>query len=289
MLTGKTALVTGSTGGIGRPIAAGLADLGANVIVVGRDRIRGESLVAEIHQKTGREAALFLPADLSSQDEVRRLANEVMARYPKLDLLVNNVGGLYAKRWETVDGIEGTLAVNVLAPFLLTNLLVPSLTAAAPARIVNLTSSSHRFARLRLDDLQATTWYRAMDAYTQAKLAGLLLTYAWARHLAGTGVAVNAADPGGADTDMVRSMTWDMMGWSWRIMWTALRLTGQFVAPEKAAQSAIFVATSPTIEGVTGAYFGPRRRPIRSSPVSYDEELGSHLWNACNSLVGLRG
>ncbi|HEX2987190.1 MAG TPA: SDR family NAD(P)-dependent oxidoreductase, partial [Chloroflexota bacterium] len=171
-MKGKLCVVTGATSGIGRETALGLARLGAEVVVVGRDRTKTEGVTKEIREETGNSAVHYALADLSSQTEIRRLAQELKDRFPRLDVLVNNAGALFMSRQETVDGIEMSLAVNYLGAFLLTNLLLDRLTATAPARIVNVAAEAHRQAKLDLDDL---TWskkrYHGQPAYARAKLA----------------------------------------------------------------------------------------------------------------------
>src|ERR687898_2121552 len=154
MMDGKVVLVTGGTGGVGKATAEGLANLGARVDVVGRDRSKGVAAAAEIRARSNNEAVELMVADLSSQAEIHRLAREFEVKHDRLDALVNNAGAMYARRWETADGIEGTLAVIHLAPVLLTSLLFPMLQKSTPSRIVNVSSWSHRLARLNLDDLQ---------------------------------------------------------------------------------------------------------------------------------------
>src|SRR5215218_9439984 len=161
IMDGKVVLVTGGTGGIGKDIAEGLASMGASVVVVGRNRSKGEAAAAEIKATSGNEALELMVADLSSQAEIHRLAREFEAHHDRLDVLVNNAGAMYAARWETADGIEGTLAVIHLAPVLLTSLLFPMLQRCAPSRIVNVSSWAHRRAKLDLDDLQTKEHYSA--------------------------------------------------------------------------------------------------------------------------------
>src|SRR3712207_3414694 len=231
IMDGKVVLITGGTGGIGKATTEGLASMGASVVVVGRNRSKGEAAVTEIKAKSGNEAVELMVADLSSQAEIHRLTSEFETRYDRLDVLINNAGGMYARRHETADGIEGTLAVIHLAPVLLTTLLLPMLQRSAPSRIVTVSSWSHRRAKLHLDDLQMKERYSASSAYSQAKLINLLWTYELARRLEGTGVTVNLADPGGASTEMTRS---EAMPWIFR---TINRLGQKFMTTEKAARS----------------------------------------------------
>src|SRR5215208_4024420 len=281
IMNGKIVLVTGGTSGIGKATAEGLTNLGARVVVVGRDRSKGESATAEIQAKSGNEAVELMVADLSSQAEIHRLAREFEANHDRLDALVNNAGAMYARRTETEEGIEGTLAVIHLAPVLLTNLLLPVLQRSAPSRIVNVSSWAHRRAKLDLDDLQTKEHYSATAAYSRAKLIHLLWTYELARRLDGTGVTVNVADPGGASTEMTRS---EAMPW---ILRTINRLGRKVMTTEKAARVSIYLASSPEVEGVNGEYFDHNNKQIKSSKASYDEAAGKRIWEVSAELATL--
>src|SRR5437870_9405371 len=177
LMAGKTVLVTGGTSGIGKATAVGLARLGARVGITGRDTARAEAAAAEIRAASNNSAVDAFAADLSSRTEVRRLASEVLGRYPRLDVLVNNVGGFWAHRHVTADGLEHTFALNHLAPFLLTNLLLDRLVASAPARIVTVSSGAHATGRLDFDDLQGAQQYSGQRAYNASKLANVMFTY----------------------------------------------------------------------------------------------------------------
>src|SRR5947209_6635349 len=191
-LQGKICLVTGSTSGIGKVTARELAKQGATVVLVSRSRAKGEATQAEIKQATGNQHVDLLVADLSLLEDVRRLAAEFQQTYPHLHLLVNNAGGAYPRRMLTSEGFETTLAVNYLAPFLLTDLLLDTLKASAPARIVNVTSATHANGSIDFDNLQGEKHFASLKNYSQAKLALLLWTYELARRLEGSGVTVNA-------------------------------------------------------------------------------------------------
>ena len=188
LMAGKSVLVTGGTGGIGKATATGLAALGARVGITGRDQARTEAAAAGIRAATGNPAVDAFAADMSAQAGVRRLAAQVLDTYPRLDVLVNNVGGFWAHRHVTADGLEHTFALNHLAPFLLTSLLLDRLTASAPARIVTVSSGAHASGRIDFDDLQGERNYSGQRAYSQSKLANVMFTYELARRLEGTGV-----------------------------------------------------------------------------------------------------
>ena len=278
-MSGKVVLITGGTAGIGKATAEGLASVGASVVVVGRDRSTGEAAVAEIRATSGNEAVELMVADLSSQAEIHRLVEEFESRNERLDVLINNAGAMYPRRWETEDGIEGTFAVNHLAPVLLTTLLLPMLRRSAHSRIVNVNSWSHRRAKLDLDDLQSEERYSASRAYSRAKLINLLWTYELARKLEGTGVTVNVADPGGASTAMTRSEAMPLL------FRTINRLGKNLMTTEKAARSSIYLASSAKVEGVNGEYFEPPDKRVESSKASYDRASQRRIWEVSAELT----
>ena len=283
----RAVLITGGTAGIGKETARGLAQSGAEVVIVGRNKARGEASVQEIRQLSYNDDVHFLQADLSSQAEVRQLAKAFQSQFDKLHVLVNNVAGIYRHRQETVDGIEATLALGHLAPFLLTNLLLPHLIDSAPARIVNVSSDGHTMAKLNFDDLQANKFYRGIDIYVRVKLMNLLFSYELARRLAHTGITVNAVDPGGTHTQLTDSTTPDMLPPLLRILYPLIsRFT--FTSVEKAAESSIFAAASPELEGVTGKYIGTKLKEVKSSQTSYDVDIARRLWRISEDLTGIR-
>ena len=199
-MAGKSVLITGSTGGIGKATAIGLAGMGSRVAITGRDHDRVQAAVAEIRDTTGNPDVEGFVADLSSQAEVRRLAADILEAYPRLDVLVNNVGGFWATRHVTADRLERTFAVNHLAGFLLTNLLLDRLRSSAPSRVVTVSSAAHAMGAIDFDDLQGEHGYSGQQAYNQSKLANVLFTYELARRVAGSGVTANALHPGVVDT-----------------------------------------------------------------------------------------
>ncbi len=285
---GKVVLITGGTGGIGMATATGIAKLGATVVVVGHDKGRGEAAVAEIQDNSGNLSVELMLADLSSQVEIRNLAKDFTIRHDRLHVLINNVGGLYAKRWQTKEGIEATLAVNYLCPFLLTHLLIPTLQASAPSRIVNITSLAHKFAKLNFDDLQATQLYSGTKAYTQAKLAIVMFTYELAKRFDGMGITVNATYPGEADTQMTRSEALRFFLRNMhRLTRQIRRFNPEFMTTEKASQSSIYLASSPELEDVTGKYFSRKKKMVTSSKASYEEVAARRLWQISTGLTGL--
>src|ERR1700737_81290 len=200
-MAGKVVLVTGGTGGIGKATAIGLATMGARVGITGRDLDRAEQAAADIRAASRYSAVDAFGADMSSQAEVRRLAIAVLHAYPRLDVLVNNVGGFWAHRHPTADGLEHTFALNPLAPFLLTNLLLDRLEASAPARVVTVSSGAQAMGRINFDDLQGARSYSGQRAYNQSKLANVMFTNELARRLEGSGVTATAVHPGCVGTN----------------------------------------------------------------------------------------
>ena len=277
-MSGKTVLVTGGTGGIGLATATGLAELGARVGIVGRDTSRAEAAADRI-RTAGGEVDVFV-ADVSSQREVRGLADRVLTAYPRLDVLVNNVGGYWATRHPTEDGLERTFAVNHLAPFLLTNLLLDRLRASAPARVVTVSSGAQSMGRIDFDDLQGERRYDGQKAYNQSKLANVMFTYELARRLEGSGVTANVLHPGVVRTAFGQE---DSRGW----MRVLLPLVRPFLkSPERGAETSVHLASSPEVAGVSGQYFVDSK-PRRSARASYDTDAGARLWRGSAELVGL--
>ena len=279
-MAGKSVLVTGGTGGIGMATAAGLAALGARVGITGRDQARAEAAAAGIRAATGNPAVDVFAADMSVQAEVRRLAAQVAATYPRLDVLVNNVGGFWAHRHVTADGLERTFALNHLASFLLTSLLLDRLTASAPARIVTVSSGAQARGSIDFDDLQGERNYSGQRAYSQSKLANVMFTYELARRLEGTGVTATAAHPGVVAPSFGAEDHAAHLGIMIRIARPLMK------TPSQGALTPIYLASSPQVEGVTGQYFADRK-PKASSKASYDTAAAARLWQASAALTGL--
>lgn len=275
-LQGKICLVTGSTSGLGKVTARELANMGATVVLVSRNRAKGEAAQAEIKQVTGNENVDLLVADLSLLQEVRRLAEEFQQKYSRLHILVNNAGGVYSSRKVTSEGLEATLVFNYLAPFLLTELLVNTLKASAPARVINVSTMIHS-RNIALDNLQGEKSYTAMGNYGQAKLALIIFTYELARRLEGSGVTVNVLHPG-----LVRSnFNSGTKGMFHFIAELVYFFAG--ISVEQGAQTTLYLATSPQVEGVTGKYF-TKNRESKSAPISYNQALAQHLWQVSEQL-----
>ena len=281
MQTGVCA-ITGSTSGIGKETARSLAKMGFHVLLIGRNEKEGASVKNEIMTDSGNPNIDFLLADLSSQADIRRLAGAITTRYSALHALINNAGIAPLKRSVSVDGIERTFAVNYLAPFILTNLLLERLKASAPARVVNVAGDFHRKATIQFDDLMSEKEYNGIRANNQAKLALILFTYELARRLDGTGVTANCLHPGAVATDGPLKDP-DLPAFS-RGMYKLVRLF--FASPAKGAETSVYLSTSPEVEKVTGKYF-IKKTPVASSPESYDEGIAQRLWKVSEELTGL--
>jgi NAD(P)-dependent dehydrogenase (short-subunit alcohol dehydrogenase family) len=278
-MTGRVCVITGANRGIGRATAAGLAGLGADLVLVVRRREDGEAVARDLPRGRGAGKPDVVPADLSSQRAVREAAEVIRARHPRLHVLINNAGTIPRQRAATVDGLEMQFAVNHLAPFLLTNLLLDALKAAAPSRIINVSSGAHQGGSLDFTDLQSERRYDAVRVYGRTKLANVLFTYELARRLRGTGVTVNCLHPGVIATRLLADyMNVPLVGGA------LSRTLG--ASPEAGAATSIYLAASPEVEGVTGKYFVGRRK-TRSSPASYDQEAQQRLWDASARLTAL--
>lgn len=276
----KTVLITGATSGIGRATALALARDGFHVVIVGRRAEQTAKTAEWLRQQTGSGHIEFLVADLTSQAHVRRLAREFAATHPRLDVLINNAGGVFTG-WElTSDGVERTWALNHLAPLLLSLELMELLKASAPSRIVNVASSAQSNGKIDLDHQHERDAF-SMNAYANAKLANVMATYALARRLEGTGVTVNALHPGVVATSFGKNTG----GWV-KVLST---LAGPFLlTPEKGAATSVYLASAPEVERVTGSYF-VRSKPHTSSPASYDRGLQEQVWQAALSEIGCAG
>ncbi len=278
-MTGKFCLVTGANSGIGKATALGLAKRDATVVLVSRDKDKGEAALLEVRTLSGNKNVDAMVADLSSQDSVRELAHDFRARYKKLHVLVNNAGVFLPKRVATVDGLEATFATNHLGHFLLTNLLLDELKSSAPARIINITSDAHRGTEIDFEDLQGEKKYSGYHAYSQSKLANVLFTYQLAKKLEGTRVTVNCLHPGVARTGFGK----DQVG----LMSIMVRIGTPFMmSPQKAARAVIYLATSPDLEGVSGKFFS-KGKETKSSAQSYDTTSAERLWKVSTELTRL--
>jgi NAD(P)-dependent dehydrogenase (short-subunit alcohol dehydrogenase family) len=276
-MTSKICLVTGGNSGIGKATALGLAKMGATVVIVSRNKEKGETAVTDIIAKSGNKNVELIQADMSSQNSIHKLAEEFKARHEKLHVLINNAGVYLTKRITTEDGLESTFAINHLGPFLLTSLLLDILRASAPSRIVNVTSDAHNSAKVDFDDLQGEKRFSGWQAYGQSKLAMILYTHELAKKLEGTGVTVNSVHPGVVRTNFAKN--------NGGLVALGFRFLGMFfIGPEIAARRILYVATSPDLDGVTGKYFS-KMHEARSSHESYDDESAKRLWQISEQLT----
>jgi len=274
---GKIVLITGGTSGIGRAATA-LAAMGAEVVVTGRNRERGKAAVEEIRRNSGNERVSLMLADLSVQAEVRGLAEEFRGRHDRLDVLVNNAGLVQSRRVETPDGLELTLAVNHLAPFLLTNLLLDLLKKSAPSRIVTVSSEARRGASIDFDDLQSERRYRGFPVYGLTKKANILFTYKLAEHLEGTGVVANCLHPGAVSTNFSQNNRGPIA--------LLFRLFKPFMrSPEQGADTLIYLASSPEAGELNGKYLMDRKEVSPVEP--NDETAQKRLWEVSEELTNL--
>jgi len=277
-MQGKTVVATGATSGIGEAAALALARLGARIVLVARNAKRAEATLKRLEAAApGRGHASHL-ADLMSMTEARRVGGAIAASEPRIDVLINNAGALFAERRTTPEGLERTFALNHMAYFVLTGALIGNLEASAPARIVSTASDAHKGARLDFDDLQSERGYSAFKAYARSKLANILFTRELAKRLAGSGVAANCFHPG-----FVASRFGDeaggWIGWAFPFA----KLAG--LTPEKGADTLIWLASAPEVANASGAYFA-RRRIAEPSAAARDDNAAKRLWQASESLAG---
>ena len=277
-MAGKVVLITGGTGGIGKATAIGLAAIGARVGITGRDLARAEQAAADIRSASENPAVDAFAADMTSQAEVRRLAAAVLDAYPRLHVLVNNVGGFWAHRHPTADGLERTFALNHLAPFLLTNLLLDRLKASAPARVVTVSSGAQSMGRIDFDDLQGALNYSGQRAYNQSKLANIMFTNELARRLDGAGVTATSVHPGVVRTNFGA----EDQAWFFTIISRVVRPL--LKTPAQGAQTPIYLASSPDMDGISGQFF-VNRKPKTANKVAYDTDMTARLWRVSTDLV----
>jgi len=281
-ISGKTVLITGATAGIGRITARELAAAGARILLVARAREKAEATREWIRAQTGNALVEPIIADLSSLEGVRSVARTINSSAAGVDVLVNNVGAVFTRRVESVDGIEMTFALNHLAPFLLTNLLLDALKRRAPSRVVTVSSDAHRGATMDFDDLEGRRRYRGWTAYGRSKLANLLFTYELARRLDGSGITANALHPGFVASEFGKNNG----GFMRAAMSIAQRLGG--ITVEEGARTSVYLAASGEVQGVTGKYF-EKCRQQESSAASHDRDSMSRLWEISEKMTGLAG
>lgn len=284
-MQGKVVLITGATNGIGKEAARQIARTGATVVIAGRNESKLAQVVADLQQQTNNLQIDGVLADLSEVAGMRSLAAQFLARYQRLDVLLNNVGALFTERKLTIDGFEHTFALNHLSYFLVTQLLLDVLTSSAPARIVNVSSGVHTGGEIRFDDLHGASSYAPLRAYSQSKLANLMFTFELAERLAGSSVTVNALHPGMVQTGFGRNNKGLIGGMTGVVLGILQRVQGIGVA--EGADTAVYLACSPEVESITGAYWHKRQQE-QSSPESLDKAQWQRLWTASAEMIGLK-
>lgn len=273
----RICLITGANSGIGKETAKVLAKMNVTVVMLCRNKERGEEARKEIIEQTGNKRVDLLLCDLSSQNAIRKAVSEFKNKYQNLHILINNAGVMLKKRKLSVEGYEMNFAAHLLAPFLLTNLLLDTLKKSAPSRIINVASAAHKRAKMDFDDLQSENKkYSLFRVYGVSKLAEILFTYELSRRLEGTKVTANTLHPGVVNTNLSR----DHSKYS---QWFAKKF---FKSPEEGAETSIYLASSPEVEGITGKYF-INKEPRQSSEESYNEEYAKRLWKICAEMTGL--
>ncbi len=278
-MAGKVVMITGASSGIGEAAALELAKMGAALVMVCRNKEKGNAAMGRIKGESGNEEVELMVADLSSMESVRALAREFQDEHPRLDVLVNNAGLFNLRRHVTLDGYETTFAVNYLSQFLLTNLLLKQLEAGAPSRVVSVSSSAHFGGHIDFDDLQGERSYGALRAYSQSKLAVVLFTHELAKRVRDRGVTANCLHPGVVATNFF-SRPAGPLGFVTKV--SRLFLVG----PSKGAETTVYLASSPEAGNITGEFF-EKKKPKKSDPKSYDEATAEKLWRVSEQLVHL--
>jgi NAD(P)-dependent dehydrogenase (short-subunit alcohol dehydrogenase family) len=280
MIKDKIILITGGNAGMGKATAIELAKLGAHVIIMCRNKERGEKALKEIKAESGNNSAELMLCDLGSQKSIREFVEKFKEKYNRLDILINNAGVILPKRQETLDGYEMQFGVNHLGQFLLTNLLLDYLKQSAPSRIINVASGAHVVGKIYFEDVNLRNNYKTFRAYAQSKLANILFTYELAERLKGTGVSVNCLHPGAVATQMgINRET------GFGTFVTGL-LKPFFQVPAKGAETAVYLATSDEISNTTGLYFY-KKKPTNSSKASHNKEAAKKLWEMSMKMTGL--
>ena len=278
-MNGKIVMITGANSGIGFETTLGLAKMGAEIIMVCRNPEKGKEALEEIKSKSGNTNIHLMITDFASLESVRKLAKDFADKYQRLDVLVNNAGFVADKRRLTVDGYESTFAVNYLAPFLLTNLLLPILKKSGKARIVNVASDAHKMGHIDFDDLMSEKNQSMINVYGNSKIAVILFTSELARRLEGTGITVNSLHPGVVHSNFASNgpSTWKLF----------FKYGSMFlITPEKGAVTSIYLASSSEVEGVTGKYFD-KCKPVNPSREAQDKDEAHKLWEVTEKLVSL--
>lgn len=280
-MTGRVCLITGANSGIGKETALALAKMDATLILVCRDAVKGKAVIQEIEATSGNKKSALMLADMSSVQSIRALAKQILEKYPKVHVLVNNAGSVFSERLTSKDGFEMTFALNHLGYFLLTQLLLDRIKESAPSRIVSVASEAQQAGRINFEDLQSEKSFSGFTAYGTSKLMNVLFTYELDRRLnrsGSSGVTANAMHPGGVATNFAAN-TSGLFTFFWKL------ITPFLLTPAQGAETVIYLASSPEVEGVSGKYF-IKKKPARSVAVSYDEAVAKRLWEVSEKLTG---
>lgn len=276
----KICIITGASSGMGLATAVSLAGMGANLGLVCRNKLKGESVVKNIIEKTRNNKIELFIADLSSLKEIKNLASAIQAKFPRIDVLINNAGAINPDRIVTVDGYETTFAVNHLAYFCLTNLLLDHLKVSPKARIVNVASQAAMIGKIDLNDLQLEKKYSPTKAYANSKLANIMFTYELARKIEGSNITANCLHPGGVRTNFGKDLK-GIAGFIFK------KFGGLMRTAEKGAETIIWLASSQEVQKISGKYFKDKKE-IKSPKLSYDQQMQKDLWDVSNKLCGLK-
>ncbi|MBC8042925.1 MAG: SDR family oxidoreductase [Rhizobacter sp.] len=280
-MTGRVCLITGANSGIGKETALALAKMDATLILVCRDAVKGKAVIQEIEATSGNKKLNLMLADMSSVQSIRALAKQILEKYPKVHVLVNNAGSVFSERLTSKDGFEMTFALNHLGYFLLTQLLLDRIKESAPSRIVSVASEAQQAGRINFEDLQSEKSFSGFTAYGTSKLMNVLFTYELDRRLnrsGSSGVTANAMHPGGVATNFAAN-TSGLFTFFWKL------ITPFLLTPAQGAETVIYLASSPEVEGISGKYF-IKKKPARSVAVSYDEAVAKRLWEVSEKLTG---
>ena len=276
-MIGNICLVTGANAGIGYAISLGLAKMGATVVIVCRNESRGEAAMTELKEKSGSSSISLFIADLSSQNSIRQFVTDFNAKFERLDILINNAGVITQNHTLTEDGLETQFALNHLAPFLLTELLLDSLKKSGSARIINISSNAHQTASINFDDLQSEQTYKPKEVYQRTKLCNILFTYELARQLQGTSLTANCVHPGVITTKLLQAYNGRKGGFNFigKLLYNK---------PAKGAETPLYLASSSEVAGISGKYFD-NKKIVSSSKYSNDLAVAKELWRVCKSLT----
>jgi NAD(P)-dependent dehydrogenase (short-subunit alcohol dehydrogenase family) len=279
-MVGKVCVVTGSSSGIGKETALGLAELGATVVMVVRDQRRGETAKEEIISKTQNKEIRLEVCDLLSMSATRELVRRLVKSYARLDVLVNNAGGVFSKRQTTAEGFERTLALNYLAPVLIARGSAPLLASSAPSRVIDIGSREHSRGRIDFGDLQMAKRYSSRRAYSNAKLMLTMFTYEFARRLGATEVTANLVQPGFVATNLGKNSGSRLQS----VMFGMMRPSQ--ISARKAAETPVYLSSSSDVKGVTGKCYS-KQKEVKTSQASYDEEMQKRLWEVTSELLSM--